>query len=364
MFEDQIKESEEEKMKAQLQCETLQKEIKSLRDEIRKLHVSKFSLEKIIKDQECKLQLMNTSRESYHLQISQIESQSSRCTQQLTELEEALSSLQDNVKSAVSVNETVRTQNTTYSNQLDGMREESNRLLEKVYKNPLYNQITAREEREQVETVKLRVQNKFAKERMIELENELLSVKSNLSKSNKSLQECHQLICNQSAVSNRKLEEEQKRHEDEKFELERELNEFKNRVITLETEKEMIEEQNSQLQNKDILKKDTRECAIVASEDVLVFPVILCRDSQEREADNEMELSTQVPSIPVKQDIGIHYTQATSDCEDISDKEVTSHTINTNQSQISPITFSPEPPNKRAKLEPDTSQNNSPTPIS
>ena len=61
----------------------------------------------------------------------------------------------------MSVNETVRTQNTTYSNQLDGMREESNRLLEKVYKNPLYNQITARGEREQVETVKLRVQNKF-----------------------------------------------------------------------------------------------------------------------------------------------------------------------------------------------------------
>ncbi|KAI6648952.1 hypothetical protein LOD99_7025 [Oopsacas minuta] len=39
MFEDQIKDSDEEKMKAQLFSDTSMKETKSLRDEIRKLHV-------------------------------------------------------------------------------------------------------------------------------------------------------------------------------------------------------------------------------------------------------------------------------------------------------------------------------------
>ena len=80
---------------------------------------------------------------------------------------------------------------------------------------------------------------------MCELENELLGVKSNLTKSNKSLQECHQLICNQTAVASRKLEEEQKSHDNEKFRLERELNEFKIRFITLEEEKGRIEKENS-----------------------------------------------------------------------------------------------------------------------
>ena len=61
----------------------------------------------------------------------------------------------------MTVNEIVRTQNTTYSNQLDKMREESNRLLEKVYKNPLYNHSTVGEEKERVEIVKMRVQYSF-----------------------------------------------------------------------------------------------------------------------------------------------------------------------------------------------------------
>ena len=61
----------------------------------------------------------------------------------------------------MTVNDIVRTQNTTYSNQLDKMRKESSRLLEKVYKNPLYNQMQVREEKEQVEVVKQRVQYNF-----------------------------------------------------------------------------------------------------------------------------------------------------------------------------------------------------------
>ena len=61
----------------------------------------------------------------------------------------------------MTVNDIVRTQNTTYSNQLDKMRKESSRLLEKVYKNPLYNQMQVREEQEQVEVVKQRVQYNF-----------------------------------------------------------------------------------------------------------------------------------------------------------------------------------------------------------
>ena len=119
---------------------------------------------------------------------------------------------------------------------------------------------------------------------MSELESELLSVKSNLSKSTKSLQECHQLMCNQTAVANRKLDEEQKRYEDEKIELERELNKFKIRVTTLEEERERIERENSQLShqlmNEDIIKQDTEqhECVDIASEDVLASPTILCRE--------------------------------------------------------------------------------------
>ena len=57
---------------------------------------------------------MNTSRESYQLQISQIESQSNRCTQQLTELEEALTSLQDNGKGMFMLR-SVRLSNGIYS---------------------------------------------------------------------------------------------------------------------------------------------------------------------------------------------------------------------------------------------------------
>ena len=62
---------------------------------------------------------------------------------------------------AVSVNEEVRIQNTSYSSQLDKMREVSNRLLEKVYKNPLYELIKRGEDKDSSEVVKLKVQLKF-----------------------------------------------------------------------------------------------------------------------------------------------------------------------------------------------------------
>ena len=61
----------------------------------------------------------------------------------------------------MSINEEVRIQNTNYSSQLDSMREESNRLLEKVYKNPLYELRQLGEEKNSCEVVRLKVQNKF-----------------------------------------------------------------------------------------------------------------------------------------------------------------------------------------------------------
>ena len=133
---------------------------------------------------------------------------------------------------------------------------------------------------------------------MCELENELSSVKSNLSKSNKSLQECHQLIRDQKSISDWKLEAEQKRHDDEMFEREKELDEIAIELLTLEKEKTQSSNQESCIStvciksnmNEDILRQDTEAGIDVVSEEVSVSPTILCRDSQEENVDDEMKV--------------------------------------------------------------------------
>ena len=65
------------------------------------------------------------------------------------------------MNAAVSVNEEVRKQNTTYSCKLDKMRRESEKLLERVYKNPLYSQNQRDEERKTVEQARMEVSAKF-----------------------------------------------------------------------------------------------------------------------------------------------------------------------------------------------------------
>ncbi|KAI6648955.1 hypothetical protein LOD99_7028 [Oopsacas minuta] len=305
---------------------------------------------------------MNSCRDSYHLQISQIEIQSSRCSQQLSELEAALNLLQNSVNSAMSVNEVVKEQNATYSNQLENMKEESNRLLQKVYKNPLYQEIKFREEREQVEIVKLKVQLNHGTERIEELANQLLSVNTDLSKTQKSLQECHQLIKSQS-VANKKLEEEVIKQEGEKLEIERkregEFDTFTAQIITVELERDRIQEEYNQMSIKlavlseehnkakeDILAQNTGQYECIDMEpEVRLSPVILCPDSQE-------DIDPPQDSNHTRSEISIQKcSQDSNENDEIIENQVASYTLNTHKSPNSP---SPEPPNKRTKLESDT----------
>eukprot|EP00731_Ephydatia_muelleri_P011071 Em0005g1657a len=102
--EEQMRSIEEEKNKLIVLNEARERELKALKDEIRALHMTKYTLSKQAQEQERQLQLQCTSRETYVTLVNHLEEKCVQVTQRVTEVSEQIEKVEANVKEAVRLN--------------------------------------------------------------------------------------------------------------------------------------------------------------------------------------------------------------------------------------------------------------------
>ncbi|XP_021367723.1 coiled-coil domain-containing protein 73-like [Mizuhopecten yessoensis] len=72
-FEEKMRKLEEKTRQDAVQKEAMVKEMEAMKDELRKLQLSKYSLEKLLRDQERKVQIQSDSTEQHLQQLSRVE---------------------------------------------------------------------------------------------------------------------------------------------------------------------------------------------------------------------------------------------------------------------------------------------------
>ncbi|XP_067045807.1 coiled-coil domain-containing protein 73-like [Acropora muricata] len=94
--EDRLSQYEDEKTKQAVAIECTEKELKVLKDEIRALHLVKYSLEKKIKEQERLIQLQNSARDSHESQMTALEQRSRAALDECTRLADLVERTESN----------------------------------------------------------------------------------------------------------------------------------------------------------------------------------------------------------------------------------------------------------------------------
>ncbi|XP_038052260.1 paramyosin-like isoform X2 [Patiria miniata] len=98
--EEKIHQLQAEKTKLALAADTWEKEMKEVKDDIRSLQLTKYSLEKTIKDQDQRLQMQGSARSSHLSKMTELEALGQDVSKQCSVVAEQLKRLEVNVKEA------------------------------------------------------------------------------------------------------------------------------------------------------------------------------------------------------------------------------------------------------------------------
>ncbi|XP_070535291.1 coiled-coil domain-containing protein 73-like [Ptychodera flava] len=102
--EDKIHQLEDDKQKLALLVERTEKEVTGLKNEIRTLMLSKYSLEKKIKEKDHVIQMQSTAKDKHVIQIVDLEQKTKDVSKQVTGVTEQMERLEENVQAACKLN--------------------------------------------------------------------------------------------------------------------------------------------------------------------------------------------------------------------------------------------------------------------
>ncbi|PNI78739.1 CCDC73 isoform 2 [Pan troglodytes] len=137
---------EEEKGKYQLATEIKEKEIEGLKETLKALQVSKYSLQKKVSEMEQKVQLHLLAKEDYHKQLSEIEKYYATITGQFGLVKENHEKLEQNVREAIQSNKRLSALNKKQEAEICSLKKELKKAASDLIKSKVTCQYKIGEE--------------------------------------------------------------------------------------------------------------------------------------------------------------------------------------------------------------------------
>uniref|UniRef100_A0A2K6FM26 Coiled-coil domain containing 73 n=1 Tax=Propithecus coquereli TaxID=379532 RepID=A0A2K6FM26_PROCO len=137
---------EEEKGKYQLATEIKEKEIEGLKETLKALQVSKYSLQKKVSEMEQKVQLRLLAKEDYHKQLNEIEKYYATITGQFGLVKENHEKLEQNVQEAMQLNKTLSALNKKQESEICSLKKELKKVASDLIKSKVTCQYKMGEE--------------------------------------------------------------------------------------------------------------------------------------------------------------------------------------------------------------------------
>ncbi|XP_013358436.1 PREDICTED: coiled-coil domain-containing protein 73 [Chinchilla lanigera] len=137
---------EEEKGKYQLATEIKEKEIEGLKETLKELQVSKYSLQKKVSEMEQKVQFHLLAKEDYHKQLNEIEKCYATVTNQFGLVKESHVKLEQNVQEAIQLNKRLSALNKKQESEICSLKEELKKAASELIKSKVTCEYKMREE--------------------------------------------------------------------------------------------------------------------------------------------------------------------------------------------------------------------------
>ncbi|XP_028915677.1 coiled-coil domain-containing protein 73 [Ornithorhynchus anatinus] len=251
---------EEEKGKYQLAAEIKDKEIEGLKETLKLLQISKYSLQKKLSELEQKLQLHLLAKDDHHKQLSEVEKYYTTITYQFGMVKESHEKLEQNVQEAIQLNKRLSEVNKTQETEIRHLKEELKKLTTNLIRSKVICQNRVGEENanrtikeQQLQELQQELQmetqvNKKISEESVRIQNEKLVILN-------SLQHLQQLLKRQTQI-NVKMETELKALNEDKQTLERD-NELQRKKVK-ENEEKYLNLQNEHEKAAQTWKRDEK----------------------------------------------------------------------------------------------------------
>nr|XP_042131779.1 coiled-coil domain-containing protein 73 [Peromyscus maniculatus bairdii] len=137
---------EEEKGKYKLASEIKEKEIEGLKETLKTLQVSQYSLQKKVSEMEQKAHLHHLAKEDYHKQLNEIEKYYVTITNQFGVVKENHVKLEQNVQEAIQLNKRLSTLNEKQESEIDSLKKELKKVASELIKSKVTCQHKMEEE--------------------------------------------------------------------------------------------------------------------------------------------------------------------------------------------------------------------------
>ncbi|XP_038620049.1 coiled-coil domain-containing protein 73 [Tachyglossus aculeatus] len=251
---------EEEKGKYQLAAEIKDKEIEGLKETLKTLQISKYSLQKKLSELEQKLQLHLLAKDDHHKQLTEVEKYYTTITYQFGMVKESHEKLEQNVQEAVQLNKRLSEVNKTQESEICHLKQELKKLTTNLIRSKVICQNRVGEENanrtikeQQLQELQQKLQmetqvNKKISEESVRSQNEKLVILN-------SLQHLQQLLQRQTQI-NAKMETELKALNEDKQTLERD-NELQRKKVK-ENEEKYLNLQNEHEKEAQTWKRDEK----------------------------------------------------------------------------------------------------------
>uniref|UniRef100_A0A8C8UG00 Coiled-coil domain-containing protein 73 n=1 Tax=Peromyscus maniculatus bairdii TaxID=230844 RepID=A0A8C8UG00_PERMB len=137
---------EEEKGKYKLASEIKEKETEGLKETLKTLQVSQYSLQKKVSEMEQKAHLHHLAKEDYHKQLNEIEKYYVTITNQFGVVKENHVKLEQNVQEAIQLNKRLSTLNEKQESEIDSLKKELKKVASELTKSKVTCQHKMEEE--------------------------------------------------------------------------------------------------------------------------------------------------------------------------------------------------------------------------
>ncbi|XP_005064601.1 coiled-coil domain-containing protein 73 [Mesocricetus auratus] len=137
---------EEEKGKYKLATEIKEKEIEGLKEALKTLQVSQYSLQKKVSEMEQKAHLHHLAKEDYHKQLNEIEKYYVTITNQFGLVKENHAKLEQNVQEAIQLNKRLSTLNEKQESEIVSLKKELRKVASELIKSKVKCQRKMEEE--------------------------------------------------------------------------------------------------------------------------------------------------------------------------------------------------------------------------
>ncbi|XP_010638703.1 coiled-coil domain-containing protein 73 [Fukomys damarensis] len=267
---------EEEKGKYQLATEIKEKEIEGLKETLKELQVSKYSLQKKVSEMEQKVQFHLLAKEDYHKQLNEIEKYYATITNQFGLVKENHVKLEQNVQEAIQLNKRLSALNTKQESEISSLKKDLKKAASDLIKAKVICQYKMREENANL-TIKEQKFEELQERLNMELElnkkinEEIIHIQEEKHEIITSFQHMQQLLQQQIQANtemdaelkmlkenNQILERDNELQREKVEELNREINEIRDEFSSLKETHIKLREQHNKVCSQKKLEEDEK----------------------------------------------------------------------------------------------------------